>query len=390
MKNKTLLVSSAVLVIAVLIWAGAATIFRPAENESVEITAQSYESKVDYESAIINAVDKVTPSVVAIIISKDVAIIERCASNLPPEFEQFFGGFDFSVPCEKGTERRDIGGGSGFIVSADGLILTNKHVVSDEQAAYTVILSNGKKHEAKVLATDKLQDLAVLKIEAANLPVVILGNSDSVRLGQTVIAIGNALSEFRNTVSMGVISGLGRNITAGGGGIASEQLEGLIQTDAAINPGNSGGPLVNLKGEVIGINTAIVSQAQNIGFALPINNAKRDIDSVRATGKIQTPSLGVRYLVITEEVMEKEGLTVDHGAILRGFEGESAIVKDSPADKAGLKAEDIILEVDGIKITEARSLLSIVQKHSVGDTLNLKILRDDKEIMISVTLEERK
>jgi S1-C subfamily serine protease len=282
-----------------------------------------------------------------------------------------------------------VGGGSGFIVSSDGMILTNKHVVSDTTASYSVVTNDGKKYEAKVLARDGVQDLAVLKITATGLPVAPLGNSDTIRLGQTAITIGNALSEFRNTVSVGVVSGLARNVTAGSG-VFSEELEGVIQTDAAINPGNSGGPLINLKGEVIGINTAIVSGAQNIGFALPINNAKRDIDSVKTTGKITIPFIGVRYLVITPEVAEREKLSVEYGALIRGNPDGPATVKGSPADKAGIKAEDIITQVNGVKILEERSLLSLIQRYNVGDTVNLTVLRGGKEIVVPVLLEERK
>jgi serine protease Do len=269
------------------------------------------------------------------------------------------------------------------------MILTNKHVVSDATASYSVMTNDGKKYEAKVLARDGVQDLAVLKIAASGLSVAPLGNSDTVRLGQTAITIGNALSEFRNTVSVGVVSGLARNVTAGSGGF-SEELEGVIQTDAAINPGNSGGPLINLKGEVIGINTAIVSGAQNIGFALPINNAKRDIDSVKTTGKITIPFIGVRYLVITPEVAEREKLSVEYGALVRGNPDGPATVKGSPADKAGIKAEDIITQVNGVKILEERSLLSLIQRYNVGDTVNLTVLRGGKEIVVPVLLEERK
>lgn len=359
--------------------------------------APQYESKIDYEEAVISAVDKTSPAVVAITISKNVPIIENCPidpfSNVPPEFRQFFGNdnLQFTQPCQKGSQLQDIGGGSGFIISSDGLVLTNKHVVADSEASYTVFTTDGKKYDATVLARDSVQDLAVLKIKATGLAVATLGNSDTIRLGQTAISIGNALGEFRNTVSVGVVSGLARNITAGGGaGGGSEDLEGVIQTDAAINPGNSGGPLVNLRGEVIGINTAIVSGAQNIGFALPINIAKRDIESVKRTGKIVVPFIGVRYLVVTPELAKKEKLKSETGALVRGSDDGPAVIKDSPAAKAGLKAEDIILEVNGLKITPEHSLFSLVQKYSVGDTVNLTVLRDGKNLTIPITLEERK
>lgn len=356
-----------------------------------------YKPAFDYEEAVVKAVEIASPAVVSIVISKDVPIIEQCPSNpfsdLPPEFQDFFGfpggGFQFYQPCQKGVEKKEIGGGTGFIISNDGLILTNKHVASDKKASYTVLTNDGKKYEAEILAQDPAMDIAVVKIKASNLPVLKLGNSDSVKLGQTAIAIGNALGEFRNTVSVGVISGLARTITASGGG-QTETIEGVLQTDSAINQGNSGGPLLNLKGEVIGVNTAMVSGAQNIGFAIPINKTKRAIESVRKSGRIITPFLGVRYILISPELAEKEELSVDYGVLVRGGQDGPAVVKKSPAEKAGILAEDIILEINGKKINQNNSLASMIQDYNVGDTISLKILRNGKEIEIKVKLEERK
>ena len=239
---------------------------------------------LDYEDKIISAVKSASPAVVAITVSKNVPIIEQCPynpfSNLPPEFQQFFGrDIQFYQPCQKGTKLQEVGGGSGFIISNDGLILTNKHVVSDTAAEYTVFTNDGKKYPAKILARDPNIDIAVMKIDAINLPKVKLGNSDSIQVGQAAIAIGNALGEFRNTVSVGIVSGLSRDITASGGGV-SESITGVIQTDASINLGNSGGPLLNLRGEVIGVNTAMVQGAQNIGFSIPINQVKEIISNI--------------------------------------------------------------------------------------------------------------
>jgi len=351
-----------------------------------------YESKIEYEEAIIKAVEKAAPAVVSIIVSKDLPIIERCPydpfSGLPEEFRQFFGPFEFRQPCQKGTKRQEVGGGTGFIISSDGLIFSNKHVVSDEDASYTVLTNDGKKYDAKILSTDPVEDLAVIKIEAGNLPVIKLGDSDGVRLGQTAIAIGNALGEFRNTVSVGVVSGLARKLTASGGDF-QEVIEGAIQTDAAINRGNSGGPLLNLSGEVIGINTAIAAGAQNIGFAIPINKAKRAIESVKAFGKILTPYLGVRYYAIDEEVAKRENLSVKQGVIVRGNEEGPGVIPNSPAAKAGIQAEDIILEINGQKIGEDNALSSLILKYKVGDTITLKILRAGKEMELKTILEER-
>jgi len=233
---------------------------------------------VDYEAQVINAVKVASPAVVAITVSKNVPIIEQCPFNpfpdLPPEFQQFFGhNLQFYRPCQKGTKLQEVGGGSGFIISQNGLIITNKHVVQDEAAQYTVFTNDGNKYSAAVLARDPNIDIAVIKIDALGLPTVKLGDSDSIQVGQTAIAIGNALGEFRNTVNVGVISGLSRDITASGGGL-TETIYNVIQTDASINRGNSGGPLLNLRGKVIGVNTAIAQDAQSIGFAIPINQAK--------------------------------------------------------------------------------------------------------------------
>ncbi len=363
-------------------------------------TTTPYQSADSYEQAVIDAVKKASPAVVSIVISKDVPIIEQCPqefnpfSNLPPEFQQFFGqglggNFQTYVPCQKGSQLQEVGGGSGFIVSSDGLIVTNKHVVSDTSATYTVLLNNGKKHDAKVLARDPVQDLALIKIDATGLPTVTLGNSDGLELGQTTIAIGNALGEFRNTVSVGVLSGLARTITASGATYGSETIQGVMQTDAAINPGNSGGPLLNLQGDVIGINTAIVSGAQNIGFAIPINQAKKDIESVQKSGVIETPYLGVRYLSVTADMAKAQNLPVDHGELLRGDTNGPAIVPGSPAEKAGLKAEDIVLEVDGTPVDATNTLIALIDQHNVGDTVTLKVDRGTQTIDIPVTLGKR-
>ena len=251
-----------------------------AEGESKK---EVYISPTSQEQMIVGAVKKVSPAVVSIIVTKDLPVLEQIPGSPFEEFFgpdndffQFFSPFDFQIPQyrQKGTQKKEVGGGSGFIVSKDGLILTNKHVVSDENAEYTVLTNEGEKIPAKVLARDPFQDIAILKVEKTSLPTVVLGDSDQLDIGQTVIAIGNALGEFRNTVSVGVISGLKRNVTASGGGV-SEEIENVIQTDAAINPGNSGGPLLNLRGEVIGVNVAMASGAENIGFSLPINIAKK-------------------------------------------------------------------------------------------------------------------
>ncbi len=380
-------------------WLGFGTI-------ATETPVSAYPPQTSQEQAVIKTVKEVSPAVVSIIITKDLPVYEQYYTSSP--FDEFFGQpfFQFQIPQyrQNGTEKTEIGGGSGFIISADGMVLTNKHVVLDDQAEYTVLTNDGRKFAAKVLAKDPIQDLAILKIEAEQtvneeggllakpFPVVKLGDSDTIEIGQTVIAIGNALGEFRNTVSVGVVSGLGRTITASGGVTGSfvETLENVIQTDAAINEGNSGGPLLNLLGEVIGVNTATVSQAQSIGFALPINMAKRDILQIKTIGKIAYPFLGVRYMTINDQVQKENKLPVNYGAWLtKGSAGEAAVTAGSVADKAGLKEGDIILEFNNEKITSDNSLSKILQKYNPGDSITLKIRRGDKEMSLSLVLGER-
>ncbi|MBI2552284.1 trypsin-like peptidase domain-containing protein [Candidatus Uhrbacteria bacterium] len=345
----------------------------------------------------VEVVRRVSPAVVSIVISKEVA--QRSVTSPFPEdlFRQF--GFEIEIPQEPAPQqppgppkKQQVGGGSGFVVSKDGLIVTNKHVVFDEAATYTVVTSEGKRYDAKVMARDPFIDLALIKIEAQGLPTVKFGNSDNLQIGESVIAIGNALSEFSNTITRGVVSGIKRRVTAGGPGIGSEVIEEAIQTDAAINPGNSGGPLVNMKGEVIGINTAVSQAGQNLGFAIPVNQAKPVIESVIKIGRIVRPWLGVRYVIITPELKQENQLPVDYGAlIVRGAERTNlAIAPASPADKAGLRENDIILEIDRVKITEDRPLAGQIQKHQPGDTVTLKILSQGKEREVKVELEELK
>lgn len=342
------------------------------------------------DELVVSVVKRVAPAVVSVVETKDVPVIEQFFIN-PFGDDPLLEQFQFRIPQfrQRGTERQEIGRGTGFTISPDGLILTNKHVVADTGAEYTVFLNDGTKLAAKVLARDPVQDLAVLKVERSGMPTVTLGDSSKLEIGQTVIAIGNALGEFRNTVSVGVISGLGRTIVAAGPG-GAEQLQELVQTDAAINPGNSGGPLLDLRGEVVGVNTAMARGAENIGFAIPIEKAKRDIESVKAVGRIIYPFLGIRYVVISRELQQKEKLPVDYGALLVKGDGEPAIVPGSPAERVGLKEGDIILEFNGERIEPPRTLAALIQKYQVGDTVTLKVLRGKDTLTVSVTLEERK
>jgi len=331
------------------------------------------------------AVKKVAPSVVSIVISK---YLPRMRDMNP---SSFFNPFMFEVE-DGAKEKVRIGGGSGFIVHPDGLVLTNKHVVFDEDAEYTVITSDLKEHPAKVLSRDPINDIAVVKIEGKGMPALALGNSDVLELGQTVIAIGNALGMFTNSVSRGIVSGLARSISASlGVGGHTENLRGVIQTDVAINQGNSGGPLIDLDGNAIAINTAVIFGAQNIGFSIPINWAKADLKDIIEHGRIIKPFVGLMYVMLTPQIKQQYGLASERGAmVIRDHRPDAvAVVPDSPADKAGIKERDIITAIDGEFIPDAADLTDLLQKHQVGDTLTFTCLRDGKEFEAKVTLQER-
>ncbi len=363
-----------------------------AETATGEIAEKIIEKQSIFtqEYFIVDAVKKTNPAVVSIIISKKIPKYEIVVN---PEQQNPVGNlFPFEIIPElrqNGTEEKQVGGGSGFFVSSAGLIVTNRHVVEDKTATYTVYTNDGKKHPATVVDRDPVLDVAIIKIEAAGYPYLSLGDSDSLLTGQTVIAIGNALGEFKNTVSVGVISGLSRSVTAGGSSGRAEVLDHVIQTDAAINPGNSGGPLLDLSGRVVGVNVAVVQGSQGIGFALPINSVKSAIESVKNTGKIVRPYLGVRYLNINPEIKEANSLSVDYGVWIKKGAGANspAVAPGSPAEKAGILENDIILLIDGVKIIEEKSFASLIGSKKVGQTISLKILRAGAEKTIKATLE---
>jgi S1-C subfamily serine protease len=345
------------------------------------------------DSQVIKAVKKVLPAVVSITCSKYLEFFESSSG--------IFGPGVLAFPKRKKVK---IGGGSGFIVEKDGIILTNRHVVEDLQAEYVVVLQNGEKYTPKILARDPINDVAILKIdvpatpnqEKNDLAVVELGDSSKLELGQTVIAIGNALGLFKNTVSCGVISGLSREIQAQSDLTGEKaRLRGLIQTDAAINPGNSGGPLVDIEGKAVGINAAMVFGAENIGFALPINNAKKDLTELKKYGRIRQPFLGIRYILLDKDLKEKFNLPVDFGALIisepdiqRGV--KQAVIPGSPAARAGLKEADIILEIENKKVTVDQSINDLLQEFKIGQPLILKILRGGRQKTVKIILGEKK
>lgn len=330
---------------------------------------------VSEESITIDIAKKAGPSVVTI------AGEETAPRTSRTPFELFFGLPD-DEPAPS-NEPQSIG--TGFMVDNSGLVVTNKHVVSENGIKYLVISSNEKRYTVKNIYRDPLNDLALLKIEPAenagdSLKALSLGDSTNLQAGQYVIAIGTALGEFRNTVTTGVISGLGRGITAGSPYEGSvERLDNVIQTDAAINPGNSGGPLLNSSGQVIGINTAVSSSGQNIGFAIPINVIRDMLKNFNETGKFERPYLGVSYQIITDRIARRNELVV--GAYVQ------EVVEGSSAQEAGVQRGDIITKLDGQAINEKTPLSTIIAKKKVGDTLKITINRDGQEQELEAILK---
>ncbi len=354
------------------------------------VTDKNLTDSAGQHSDVIDVVDAVNPAVVSIVISKDVPKMEQIFNQGNPSSPFGMFGLNFPQYQQNGTEEKEIGGGSGFIVSEDGYIVTNAHVVSDKDAKYTVLLNDETKHDATVVAADATLDIAVLKIDSTGLPFLEFGDSDTVKVGQSVVAIGNALGQFRNTVSVGVISGLARSITAGDNN-GSEFLSDVLQTDAAINPGNSGGPLLDLSGKVIGVNVATSSGGENISFSLPSNLVRATVESIEKNGKVVTAYLGVRYVMIDAEYAKANTIAVDHGALVqRGDDGKTvAVIPGSPADKAGIEENDIIITVDDVTLDENHPLHVVLRQKTVGDVITMKVLHDGVEKTVTATLAER-
>lgn len=339
--------------------------FLPDSTDKVKIVSE--------ESVVTGVVKSAAPSVVTIAAKETQQSLFNDNSQSP------FSFFGIPVPDQgqnQSTPSEPQNIGSGFIVKSDGYIVTNKHVVSDTSLEYVVVTNNGKKYNVNKIYRDPLNDIAIIKINPSDnvgnsLPPLTLGDSDKLQVGQLAIAIGTALGEFNNTVTTGVISGLGRGITAGSAfeGTA-EQLDDVIQTDAAINPGNSGGPLLNSAGQVIGINTAVSQSGQNIGFALPINKVKDSISNFNQTGQFNRPYLGVAYEMVTPDIASRNDLP--EGAYIQ------TVVPNSAADKAGLQQGDIITKVDGQKVVvKTNELSTIISKKKVGDSITLTVYRED-------------
>ncbi len=371
---------------------GSAVMYSFVMKKYVQVIPEQRETIVNHitqlqDETIIDVVADTTASVVSIVATRDVPKYQRLF-NSPSDF--------FMTPPQETPQQRQlfekqkVGGGTGFFVSSDGNIVTNKHVVVDSDAEYTIITSDGREYQAMVIARDDILDFAVLKIEGDNFQAANLGNSDEVQIGQTVIAIGNSLGEFSHSVSRGIISGMQRDVVANSGN-STEHLTDIIQTDAAINFGNSGGPLLDLEGNVVGINTAVAQGAENIGFAIPINQITKLIEDVKTIGKILRPFLGVRYIEMTSEIKEELNFPYDNGIlIVRGQDiTDFAVLPGSPADEVGLTEYDIIMEIDGEKITSDKTLAHFISNRNIGDTIILKIWREGKQMDITVVLKER-
>lgn len=343
----------------------------PDANQKVEKQTVVYE-----ESVITKVVEQSLPSVVTVGINKTIT----SADNFEIDPFNLFGPFRRTPGSTRKIEQNI---GSGFIISEDGLIITNKHVVSDTDASYKVLTNDNKKFDIAKIYRDPLNDLAILKINATGLKPLKLGNSNNLKLGQMAIAIGTPLGEFQNTITVGIISGLGRGITAGSpfeGYV--EKLDNVIQTDAAINPGNSGGPLLNSKGQVVGVNTAIAGEGQNIGFAIPVNVVKDLIDNFnKQGGSFDRPYIGVRYKIIDRQTAVLNEI-VEGAYVIE-------VLDNSPAQKSEIQEEDIIIEFDGQKVKgdDDQGLAKQILQKKIGQRVNLKIWRNGEVLNKQLVLE---
>ena len=335
--------------------------------------------RLDDQEATIRAINKIIPAVVSIIVydQETIYILDLITGK---QSEQ--------------TSKVEKGHGTGFLISADGLILTNKHIANagkEGTAEYRIILNSGKQYYAQLIGKDPLNDFAILKIFDKNLPYVNLGDSDKLQLGSTVMAIGNTLGRYQNSVTKGIVSGIGRSLIASDQVGNAEALDNVLQTDAGINQGNSGGPLIDLLGNVVGINVAIDQGGSSIGFAIPINDARPVIKSVKEVGRIVRPRLGVRYIMLTPQIAQDNKLSQNSGAwIKKSQDGTPAILPGSPAEKGGILAGDIIIEINAIKIENKNTLISVINKYKPGNRIGLRIVRDGKIIVKIVVLDEFK
>lgn len=375
---------TAIIIIAVAAVSGFGGGWLESHNQTGTVAGSLSSQKkiVTSQSQLISQIAKtVGPSVVSVNVSISGDAGQSSA----------FGAFGLSQPQDQQAA------GTGIIIG-NNIIVTNRHVVPDGTTNVGVTLSDGTELKdvsviGRTSSSDSL-DIAFLKVndtQGHKLPPAIIGDSSTVQVGDNVVAIGNALGQFQNTVTSGIISGYGRSVQAGdssGGGGSAENLDDLFQTDAAINEGNSGGPLVNLNGQVIGINTAIAGNAQNIGFAIPINDVKGLIDQVVKTGKFSRPYLGVAYVPVTADVANQYNLSVQNGAFIvpSNDSANPSVISGSAAAKAGLQDKDVITAIDDTKIDQNHSLTSLIDQHQAGDKVSLTVVRGDKTLHLTATL----
>jgi len=361
--NRNFIFTAALVLFLSLNWVGSVN----AETEQTD----SFLALEAFSNSIADIAERVGPAVV------NIDTVRMVKTQFPsfedPIFRRFFGG-------EPEESRRTIpqkGAGSGFIINQEGYVLTNEHVVRKTDMI-KVTLSDGREFDGEVIGSDVTSDMAIVKIQADHLPTVTLGDSDKLRVGQIVIAIGNPYG-LQQTVTMGVVSAKGRSIPAGTGG---QLYRNFIQTDTAINPGNSGGPLLNIEGEVVGINTAIIPYAQGIGFAIPINIAKRNIDDLINLGKVRRSWLGVYIQEVTPEIAEQFDLTEAKGVLV------GDVIEDSPAEEAGMERGDIIAKINNEDVNSPEELQDKIRSIGIGEKANVEVVRDGKEISFVVKIGE--
>lgn len=334
---------------------------------------------LDEQEATVRAIKKVKPAVVSIIVY---------------DYDDFVALDSPSGKIEIQKYRKEKVRGTGFLITSDGFIMTNKHVIDDadpETGEYKVILSSGKEYFAQFIGMDLGRDLAVIKIFDKDLPYVEIGNSDDIEIGMSIIAIGNILGRYENSATKGIISAVGRTLVPSNIVGQVGELNNIIQTDAQINLGNSGGPLIDLQGRVIGINVAIDSAGGSIGFAIPINEARGIIGSIRQAGYIQRPRLGVRYQILDSDTAAQFKLSRTTGAwVTTSGAGEPAVVPGGPAEKGGILEGDIIFEINAVEINERNTLLTVINKYKPGDRIGLKVQRGNEVMVIVVVLDEMK
>ncbi len=383
MNTRKLLIVIVLIIVLLTVWNGfslyAPHFLQNFQQPAINLPQSTQKVKVvSEESVTINTVKNVGPSVVT------VAETAAPSSGQPSDLGPFGNFFNLPPGQNQQPNQQPQSIGSGFVLTSNGMIVTNKHVVSDTSGTYQVITADNKKYDVKQIFRDPTNDIAFIKIDPTQnsgekLQPVTLGDSSHLQVGQFVIAIGTALGEFRNTVTTGVVSGLGRGITAGDPFAGSaEQLDNVIQTSAAINPGNSGGPLLNSSGQVIGMNTAVAQNGQNIGFALPINTVKSSLDNFNQHGKFYRPYIGVAYTIVTKDNAILND--VPQGAYVE------QVVSGSPADKAGIQQGDIITKVDNQQVSEQTDLAAIVSKKKVGDSVSITFWRNGNTQNIQLTL----